>query len=88
MGTLTLHQFFWGAFVVLSVLLLFVQLIRLVSLRRSDISVARFLIAGPFLFTSPDSYFRAGAASAPWRMMLYWVLWVAGVLALAKLLSI
>ena len=88
MGTLTLHRFFWGGFVVLSVLLFFAQLLRLVSLRRPDISVSRFLIAGPFLFTSPDTYFRAGAASAPWRMMLYWVLWLAGVPALAKLLSI
>jgi O-antigen/teichoic acid export membrane protein len=68
-----------AAFVLTGVVLV-IQLSRLRSLRRQKVSVAALLMAGPMLFLHPDRYFRDDHLSAPWRMLLWFVLWI-GVVA-------
>jgi hypothetical protein len=66
---------------VLTGAVLAIQMSRLLSLRRQDVSVAALLIAGPLFFVHPERYFRDNQLSAPWRMLLWFVLWI-GVVAL------
>lgn len=60
--------FFLGSAIALAI-----SLVYLVAARQPRYTVTEILLAGPFLFLSPEEYFRAGQNSRPWRALLIWL---------------
>jgi hypothetical protein len=80
---MTRGEFSLAAFAFTAAVLIF-QLKFLASLRRPDVSVGRFLLAGPMLFANPTRYFRDGHSTAPWRMLFWFLLFLVVVELLAE----
>lgn len=69
-----------GIFTLLAFILtgavLIAQVVRLTRIRRPNVTVANIILAGPLLFIYPARYFRHGQLSAPWRTLLWFILWL------------
>jgi hypothetical protein len=70
-------------FFALCVAYLFFLVWRMSLLRQPGIPFWQIVVAGPFLFLTPERYFRDGHHGAPWRFMLWWAIGATAIFLLA-----